>query len=173
MPCGPHVHRGHLVASSPLISLMASAAAHEPLQTRPLARQVYRFLWNGRFSHRYLLRALYIIAHRTVARYQPAELLLAVDPVSLEKPYAHALEGVSIVSKSTLPTCMARDASPVATRPSPSPASTFPSRPSATRPGSPIRPRTLSARTTRSVVPCAPRAPSSPPSACASWETPG
>lgn len=94
---------GILAASSPLVSQMARSVAHEPQQTRPLAQQIYRFLWNGRFSHRHLLRALYTIAQRTVARYQPEELLVAVDPVNFEKPYTHALEGVSTVSKGTPP----------------------------------------------------------------------
>ncbi len=94
---------GILAASSPLVSQMARALAHTSEDTRSTAQQLYRFLWNKRFSHRHLLRALYTIAQRTVARYQPDDLLVAVDPVNFEKPYTHELEGVSTVMKSTPP----------------------------------------------------------------------
>jgi hypothetical protein len=46
---------------------------------------------------------LYGIAQRMVVRHAPARLLVALDPVNLEKPYTRKLEGVSTVQKSTPP----------------------------------------------------------------------
>jgi hypothetical protein len=69
----------------------------------PMARRLYRFIWNERFSHRDLLKGLYGIAQRTVAQHAPEHLIVALDPVNFEKPYTRALEGVSTVMKSTPP----------------------------------------------------------------------
>jgi hypothetical protein len=60
-------------------------------------------MWNGRFSHRELLKGLYGIAQSTVAAEGASELIVASDPVNFEKPYAQRLEGLSTVIKSTPP----------------------------------------------------------------------
>ncbi len=52
---------------------------------------------------RRLTKGLYHLARATVAHEQPPYLVVAVDPVNFEKPYTHALEGVSTVRKSTPP----------------------------------------------------------------------
>ena len=68
-----------------------------------MARRMYRFIWNRRFSAQTLERGLYAIGQATVRRYHPEGLVVAIDPVNFEKPYTQALEGVSTVYKSTLP----------------------------------------------------------------------
>jgi hypothetical protein len=95
--------QGILGGQSPQVTRMASSVARESETVWPLAKRLYRFLWNERFDHRDLLKGLYGVAQRVVARYQPAYLLVAVDPVNLEKPYTERLEGVSTVRKNTPP----------------------------------------------------------------------
>ncbi len=96
--------QGILAAQSPVITEMARGGRErEDDSTWPLARRLYRFLWNPRFSHRHLLKGLYAIAQETVARHAPPYLIVALDPVNFEKPYTKDLEGVSTVMKSTPP----------------------------------------------------------------------
>lgn len=95
--------RGLLASQSPLVTRMARGLVRQQRSERPMARRLYRFLWNGRFGYRDLLEALYEIACGIVARYACDDLLVAVDPVNLEKPYTEKLEGVSTVMKSTPP----------------------------------------------------------------------
>lgn len=95
--------RGILAAQSPVLSEMARGGQPEAALNWPLAKRFYRFVANGRFDHRNLLKGLYGIAQQTVARSAPPYLLVALDPVNFEKPYTTALEGVSTVYKSTPP----------------------------------------------------------------------
>jgi hypothetical protein len=95
--------QGVISGQSPLVTRIARGVEREEESAWPMAKRVYRFLWNERFSHRDLLKGLYGIAQCTVARYQPAHLVVALDPVNFEKPYTRALEGVSTVLKSTPP----------------------------------------------------------------------
>jgi hypothetical protein len=95
--------QGLISGQSPLVTHMARGVGHSEETIWPVAKRVYRFLWNKRFSHRDLLKGLYGIAQCTVARYEPSYLVVAVDPVNLEKPYTKKLEGVSTVFKSTPP----------------------------------------------------------------------
>ncbi len=95
--------QGILGAKSPLITQIAKTLVRDAQTIRPLARRLYRFVWNERFSHRDLLKGLYGIAQRQVAEDQPERLVVAVDPVNFEKPYTEKLEGVSTVMKSTPP----------------------------------------------------------------------
>jgi hypothetical protein len=95
--------RGIISGQSPLVTEIARGVERAEESTWPMAKRVYRFLWNERFSHRDLLKGLYGIAQCTVARYQPTHLVVALDPVNFEKPYTRALEGVSTVLKSTPP----------------------------------------------------------------------
>jgi len=68
-----------------------------------MAKRLYRFIWNDRFSHRDLLKGLYGVAQRTVTEHAPSHLVVALDPVNFEKPYTEDLEGVCTVLKSTPP----------------------------------------------------------------------
>lgn len=95
--------QGILGGQSPLVTEMARGVAREEDTVWPVAKRLYRFIWNPRFSHRDLLKGLYGIAQRTVAEHAPAHLVVALDPVNFEKPYTEDLEGVSTVMKSTPP----------------------------------------------------------------------
>jgi len=50
-----------------------------------------------------LYEGLYQIGQGVVEQESPAYLVVAVDPVNFEKPYAEAIEGVSVVHKATPP----------------------------------------------------------------------
>jgi hypothetical protein len=95
--------QGVIGAQSPIVTEMARALIREEETIWPMAKRLYRFVWNERFSHRDLLKGLYGIAQRTVAAYAPSHLVVALDPVNFEKPYTAELEGVSTVMKSTPP----------------------------------------------------------------------
>jgi hypothetical protein len=95
--------QGVIGGQSPVVTQMARGVRQEETTVWPMAKRLYRFIWNERFSHRDLLKGLYGIAQRTVAEHVPSHLVIALDPVNLEKPYTEALEGVSTVLKSTPP----------------------------------------------------------------------
>lgn len=95
--------QGILAGQSPLVAAMARGTARTAETILPTARRIYRFLWNDRFSHRDLLQGLYAIAQRAVARHDVPYLVVALDGVNFEKPYAEKTEGVSTVMKSTPP----------------------------------------------------------------------
>jgi hypothetical protein len=95
--------QGIIGGQSPLVTQMARGVAREDETIWPMAKRMYRFIWNERFSHRELLKGLYGIAQRTVAEHAPSHLVVALDPVNFETPYTKKLEGVSTVMKSTPP----------------------------------------------------------------------
>jgi len=96
--------QGILTAQSPVITEMARGGEErEDETTWPMARRLYRFVWNPRFSHRHLLKGLYAIAQQTVAQHPLPYLIVAIDPVNFEKPYTKLLEGVCTVMKSSPP----------------------------------------------------------------------
>ena len=95
--------QGVIGGQSPLVTQMARGVAREEATIWPMAKRMYRFMWNGRFSHRELLKGLYGVAQCTVAEYAPSHLVVALDPVNFETPYTKKLEGVSTVMKSTPP----------------------------------------------------------------------
>lgn len=95
--------QGVISGQSPLVTQMARGVERKEETIWPMAKRVYRFIWNKRFSHRDLLKGLYGIAQCTVARYEPSHLVVALDPVNFETPYTRKLEGVSTVLKSTPP----------------------------------------------------------------------
>jgi hypothetical protein len=95
--------QGLLTAESPIITHMARGTAHDAETITPTSKRFYRFLANERFSYRTVRKGLYHLAQHVVAAQAPAYLVIAVDPVNFEKPYTQALEGVSLVHKSTPP----------------------------------------------------------------------
>ena len=95
--------QGVLGGQSPLVTQMARGVAREDETVWPMAKRLYRFLWNKRFSHRDLLKGLYGIAQCTVVAHAPARLVVALDPVNFETPYTKESEGVCTVMKSTPP----------------------------------------------------------------------
>ena len=95
--------QGVIGGQSPLVTQMARGVAREDETVWPMAKRLYRFLWNKRFSHRDLLKGLYGIAQCTVAAHAPARLVVALDPVNFETRYTKKSEGVCTVLKSTPP----------------------------------------------------------------------
>ena len=94
---------GILAGQSPLMMQMARGMRDGSEYVTGLARRMYRFIWNRRFTSQALQAGLYTIGQTVVARYQPEALIVAIDPVNFEKPYSHDLEGLSTVYKSTPP----------------------------------------------------------------------
>jgi hypothetical protein len=99
----PLAVRGILAGETPVVTAMAQSVARRECDPWPAAKRIYRFLDNPRVPPRLLTKGLYHLARATVAQEQPAYVGVAVDPVNFEKPYTHALEGVSVVRKSTPP----------------------------------------------------------------------
>jgi hypothetical protein len=95
--------RGIVTSQSPIVTQMARGAGHLDETLWPTCQRAYRFLRNPRFSFRTLRKGMYRLGQAAVAAQAPAYLVVAVDPVNFEKPYTHALEGVSTVIKSTPP----------------------------------------------------------------------
>jgi hypothetical protein len=95
--------QGIIGGQSPIVTQIARGVAREDETIWPMAKRMYRFIWNERFTHRELLKGLYGIAQRTVAEHAPSHLVVALDPVNFETPYTKKLEGVSTVMKSTPP----------------------------------------------------------------------
>ena len=99
----PLAVRGILAGETPVVTAMAQSVARTDGAPWPAAKRIYRLLDNPRVPPRLLTKGLYLLARATVAQEQPPYLVVAVDPVNFEKPYTHALEGVSTVRKSTPP----------------------------------------------------------------------
>jgi hypothetical protein len=95
--------QGVIGGQSPVVTQMARGVAREDETIWPIAKRLYRFIWNKRFSHRDLLKGLYGISQRTVIAHALARLVVALDPVNFETPYTKKLEGVCTVMKSTPP----------------------------------------------------------------------
>lgn len=95
--------QGIVSGQSPMITRMARGVKRQQLAIWAMSKRIYRFVRSKRFSHRALLKGLYGIAQRAVARYDPSCLVVALDPVNFEKPYTRKYEGVSTVLKSTPP----------------------------------------------------------------------
>jgi hypothetical protein len=94
---------GILGSQTPLITSMARTNSKAEGESWPLAKRIYRFLCNRRVQTESLYQGLYQIGQQVVERENPAYLVVAVDPVNFEKPYAEAIEGVSVVHKATPP----------------------------------------------------------------------
>jgi len=99
---------GMLAARSPQL---AKAAAHTPQADQDetaLAKRFYRLLNTPRFSHRQWLKLLYADARQIVEDSDVDRVIVALDPVNLEKAYAERIEGISTVYKSTPPGSLPR-----------------------------------------------------------------
>jgi hypothetical protein len=94
---------GILGKQTPIITEMAGANSKEKGETWPIAKRIYRFLHNPQVETQDLYEGLYAIGQQVVEQEDPAYLVVAVDPVNFEKPYAKAVEGVSTVHKATPP----------------------------------------------------------------------
>ena len=94
---------GVLGSQTPVITEMAGTNSKEKGETWPIAKRIYRFLCNLRVKTESIYQGLYEIGQQVVEQEDPAYLIVAVDPVNFEKPYAKAIEGVSVVHKATPP----------------------------------------------------------------------
>jgi len=94
---------GILGGETPVITGMARANSKAEGESWPIAKRIYRFLYNRRVKTESLYQGLYQIGQQGIERENPAYLVVAVDPVNFEKPYAEAIEGVSVVHKATPP----------------------------------------------------------------------
>jgi hypothetical protein len=94
---------GILGGQTPVITGMARTNSKTDGESWPVAKRIYRFLCNRRVKTECLYQGLYQIGQQVVEQEDPAYLVVAVDPVNFEKPYAEAIEGVSVVHKATPP----------------------------------------------------------------------
>jgi hypothetical protein len=94
---------GVLGGQTPVITEMARTNSKAKGETWPIAKRIYRFLSNERVKTESLYQGLYQIGQEVVEQESPEYLVVAVDPVNFEKPYAEAIEGVSVVHKATPP----------------------------------------------------------------------
>lgn len=94
---------GILGSQTPVITEMARANSKTDGETWAIAKRIYRFMYNPRVKAKTLYQGLYQIGQEKVEQEAPAYLVVAVDPVNFEKPYAEAIEGVSTVYKATPP----------------------------------------------------------------------
>lgn len=94
---------GILGSQTPVITEMAGSNAKREGATWALAKRMYRLVHNPRVTTASLYAGLYAVGQQVVAREAPPYLVVAVDPVNFEKPYAEAVEGVSTVYKATPP----------------------------------------------------------------------
>ena len=92
---------GILGSQTPIITCMARSNSKDEGDTWAVAKRIYRWFDNERFDSGDLFAKLYEIGQDVVAVEQPAYLVVAVDPVNFEKPYAEVVEGVSVVHKAT------------------------------------------------------------------------
>jgi hypothetical protein len=94
---------GILGSETPILTQMARQNDRSQGGIWATAKRGYRFLNNRRLTTSELSEGLYQAGCQAVEREAPAYLVVAVDPVNFEKPYACAIEGVSTVHKSTPP----------------------------------------------------------------------
>ncbi len=102
-PVAEEMVLGILGSESPLITQMARQQDKSRGEVWATAKRSYRFLENARLTTAEIYEGLYQVGRLMVERETPAYLVVAVDPVNFEKPYAKAIEGVSVVHKSTPP----------------------------------------------------------------------
>lgn len=79
---------------TPVITAIARQSSKEAGETWAVAKSIYRWLSNQRFTSQELLAGLYAIGQQVVEAERKEYLVVAVDPVNFEKPYAEAIEGV-------------------------------------------------------------------------------
>lgn len=94
---------GILGGQTPVVTEIARQSSKDEGETWSVAKSIYRWLENKRFESSDLFASLYWIGQQVVATEQPGYLIVAVDPVNFEKPYAEAVEDVSVVHKATPP----------------------------------------------------------------------
>ena len=94
---------GIMGGETPVITEIARQNNKSDGESWATAKRIYRFLENGHLQTEEIYEGLYQVGCKAVEREAPDYLVVAVDPVNFEKPYAKAIEGVSIVHKATPP----------------------------------------------------------------------
>jgi hypothetical protein len=94
---------GILGSQTPVITQMARQNDKTEGESWATAKRIYRLLDNQHVSTSEFFEGLYQSGCQAVEREAVEELVVAVDPVNFEKPYAQAIEGVSTVHKATPP----------------------------------------------------------------------
>lgn len=93
-----------LAGRSPQLSKAAAHAPDQPASPWALTKRFYTLLHTEQFSHQAWLAVLYSQAQQQVnALPQNGRLLVATDPMNLEKAYARKTEGICQVLKKTPP----------------------------------------------------------------------
>jgi len=85
---------------------MTKAAGGAPGQVKvpfSLAKRFYRLMGSANYSHMDWLKALQADARAVVEQAKPKQVIVALDMVNFEQPYAEQVEGISIVHKATAP----------------------------------------------------------------------
>ena len=94
---------GILGGQTPVITEMARQSSKEEGETWAVAKRIYRLLGNKRLENGLVYGGLYAIGQEVVAEEAPDHLIVAMDPMNFEKPYAESIEGVSMIHKATPP----------------------------------------------------------------------
>jgi hypothetical protein len=94
---------GILGGQTPVITGIARHNSKDDGESWATAKRIYRLLENKRLKTKGLYEGLYRAGQKVVEQEEPEYLVVAVDPVNFEKPYAKVIEGVSVVHKATPP----------------------------------------------------------------------
>jgi hypothetical protein len=94
---------GILGSQTPVITEIAGSNSKREGKTWAIAKRIYRLIHTPRVPTHLFYQGLYASGQQVVERENPDYLVVAVDPVNFEKPYAEVVEGVSTVYKATPP----------------------------------------------------------------------
>jgi hypothetical protein len=94
---------GMLGAGSPQMTKAASSAPGQVKAPFSLAKRFYRLMSSENYSSRDWLNALQGDARAVVEQAAPRQVIVALDMVNFEQPYAEQVEGISTVYKATPP----------------------------------------------------------------------
>ena len=99
-----------LAARSPQPARAAAYAPDPPANTWALAKRFFSLLHTPSFSHQDWLGVFYTDARQVVETMDAPYVLVALDTVNFEKPYARKMEGISKIRKATPPGSLPRQA---------------------------------------------------------------
>ncbi len=94
---------GMLGAGSPQMTKAASSAPGQVKAPFSLAKRFYRLMGSENYSHEDWLKALQADARVVVKQASPRQVIVALDMVNFEQPYAEQVEGISTIYKATPP----------------------------------------------------------------------
>jgi len=92
---------GLLGAGSPHMTKAASSAPGQMKAPFSLAKRFYRRMGSENYGYGDGLKALQSDARVVVEQAAPAQVIVALDMVNFEQPYAEQVEGISTVHKAT------------------------------------------------------------------------